>query len=209
MHLIHRGIVNKKYKENDLKSFKSSFKKGYGVETDIHATSDGQFVCFHDFTLKRIYKNNSSIKNLTFENLKSITKNKVPLLKDLLKISKNNFYIFVEIKPLFTVKLINKLIKETRKFNKCVFISFNEKNIYRLLSKKKKIKVGLSFSSKTSIKTITKKSKNKNINCLILDKYFLTKSKILNINKEKYFYTIKKKSDFKKFSKNNLIFENL
>ena len=48
-----------------------------------------------------------------------------------------------------------------------------------------------------------------NINCLILDKYFLTKSKVLNINKEKYFYTIKKKSDFKKFSKNNLIFENL
>lgn len=209
MHLIHRGIVSKKYKENALKSFKSSFKKGYGVETDIHATSDGQFVCFHDFTLKRIYKNNSSIKNLTFENLKSITKNKIPLLKDLLKISKNNFYVFVEIKPLFTVKLINKLIKETRKFNKCVFISFNEKNIYRLLSKKKKIKVGLSFSSKTSIKTITKKSKNKNINYLILDKYFLTKSKVLNINKEKYFYTIKKKSDFKKFSKNNLIFENL
>ena len=39
--LIHRGIVNKKYKENLLKSFKQSFKKGhYGVETDIHATKD-------------------------------------------------------------------------------------------------------------------------------------------------------------------------
>ena len=54
----------------------------------------------------------------------------------------------------------------------------------------KKIKVGLSFSSKTSIKTITKKSKNKNINCLILDKYFLTKSKVLNINKEKLHYRL-------------------
>tara|TARA_B100001758_G_C18347118_1_gene577677 strand:- start:655 stop:1152 length:498 start_codon:yes stop_codon:yes gene_type:complete len=159
MHLIHRGIVNKKYKENDLKSFKSSFKKGYGVETDIHATSDGQFVCFHDFTLKRIYKNNSSIKNLTFENLKSITKNKVPLLKDLLKISKNNFYIFVEIKPLFTVKLINKLIKETRKFNKCVFISFNEKNIYRLLSKKKKLKLDYPFPRKLVLKQLLKNLK--------------------------------------------------
>ena len=49
--LIHRGIVNKKYKENLLKSFKKSFDKGYGVETDIHATKDNEFICFHDFTL--------------------------------------------------------------------------------------------------------------------------------------------------------------
>ena len=30
--LIHRGIVDKNYKENLLKSFKQSFKKGYGIE---------------------------------------------------------------------------------------------------------------------------------------------------------------------------------
>ena len=41
--LIHRGIVGKQYKENLLKSFKQSFKKGYGVETDIHATKDNDF----------------------------------------------------------------------------------------------------------------------------------------------------------------------
>ena len=54
--LIHRGIVNKQYKENLLKSFKQSFKKGYGIETDIHATKDHEFICFHDFTLNRIFK---------------------------------------------------------------------------------------------------------------------------------------------------------
>ena len=56
MHLIHRGIVNKKYKENLLKSFNQSFKKGYGIETDIHATKDQEFICFHDFTFNRIFK---------------------------------------------------------------------------------------------------------------------------------------------------------
>ena len=56
MHLIHRGIVNKKYQENLLKSFKLAFKKGYGVETDIHSTKDHKFVCYHDFTLNRIFK---------------------------------------------------------------------------------------------------------------------------------------------------------
>ena len=44
MHLIDRGFVNKNYKENLLNSFKASFKKGYGIETDIHATLDNQFI---------------------------------------------------------------------------------------------------------------------------------------------------------------------
>ena len=130
-------------------------------------------------------------------------------MEDLLKISKNKFYLFIEIKPLLTIKLIKKLIKETKKFNKCVFISFKEKNIYRILKINKKIKVGLSFSPTTSIKTIVKKSNNKYVNCLILDKFFLEKAQIQKIKKEKYFYTIKKKSDFRKYSNNNLIFENL
>ena len=76
MHLIHRGILNKNYKENILSSFKSSFEKGYGIETDIHATKDGKFICFHDFTLIRTFKIKRSIKSLDYQNLKDITKNK-------------------------------------------------------------------------------------------------------------------------------------
>ena len=64
--LIHRGIVNKQYKENLLKSFKQSFKKGYGIETDIHATKDNEFICFHDFTLNRIFKKKVSVKNIKY-----------------------------------------------------------------------------------------------------------------------------------------------
>ena len=210
MHLIHRGIVNKNYKENLLNSFKASFKKGYGIETDIHATKDGEFVCFHDFTLKRIHKVNKSIKNLIYSEILNLTKkNPIPLLKDLLKLSKNKFDLFIEIKPLFSNKLLRKLLKETKKYNKCVFISFKEKNIYRILKIKRKTKVGLSYSPSTSIKKIIKKSKNKDVNCLILDKYFLKSSEINKIKKEKYFYTIKNKKDFKKYSNSNLIFENL
>ena len=211
MHLIHRGIVNKSFKENLLNSFKASFKKGYGIETDIHATKDAQFVCFHDFTLKRIHKINKSIKNINYSEVQSLTRRKypIPLLRDLLKLSKNKYYLFIEIKPLFSSKLLKKLLNETKRFNKCVFISFKEQNIYRILKINKKTKVGLSFTPSTSIKQIYKKSKNKDVNFLILDKYFLNKSLIKKINKEKYFYTIKNKKDFKKYSKNNLIFENL
>ena len=213
MHLIHRGILNKSYKENNLKSFKASFKKGYGVETDIHATKDNKFICFHDFTLKKTFKINKSIKNLNYTDLKNISKNnktEIPLLKDLLILSKTKQYLFIEIKPLFSKKLLKKLLKETNKFKKCVFISFKEKNIYDLLKIKKATNVGLSFSSNIGVKTIIKKSKNKNVNYLILDKYFINNKKIQKIKKNKYFYTIKNKKEFFKYSKkNNLIFENL
>ena len=211
--LIHRGIVNKQYKENLLKSFKQSFKKGYGIETDIHATKDHEFICFHDFTLNRIFKKKESVKNMEYSQIKKISaqnKKPIPLLKDLLKISKNKYSLFIEIKPAFSKKLLQKLLKETSKFSKCVFISFNHKNIYNLLKMKNNIKVGLSFSPSISVKTIIKKSNNKKIDCLILDKFFLKNKNIQNLKIKKYYYTIKTKSEFNKYSENNnLIFENL
>ena len=211
--LIHRGIVNKKYKENLLKSFKQSFKKGYGIETDIHATKDNEFVCFHDFTLNRIFKRKKSIKELNYSKIKkiSIQNNKpIPLLKDLLKTSKNKYPIFIEIKPYLSKKLLIKLVKETARYSNCVFISFKHKNIFNLLKIKRNIKVGLSFSSSDSIKKIVKRTNKKKIYCLILDKFFLKSKAIQNLKIKKYFYTIKNKSELKKYKKNNnLIFENL
>jgi len=211
--LIHRGIVNKQYKENLLRSFKQSFKRGYGIETDIHATSDQKFICFHDFTLSRIFKKKVSVKNIKYSQIKEISsqnKKPIPLLKDLLKASKNKYPLFIELKPTFSKKLLKKLLNETSKFSKCVFISFKHENIYNLLKLKSNTKVGLSFSPPTSIKTIIKKSNNKKINCLILDKFFLKNKNIQDLKIKKYYYTIKTKSEFNKYSKNNnLIFENL
>jgi len=211
--IIHRGIINKLYKENLLKSFKKSFKKGYGIETDIHVTKDNEFICYHDFTLNRIFKKKESVKNMEYSEIKKISsqsKKTIPLLKDLLKTSKNKYSLFIEIKPIFSKKLLKKLLKETCKFSKCVFISFKHKNIYRLLKIKNNTKVGLSFSPSTSVKTVVKKSNNKKINCLILDKFFLKSRSIQDLKIKKYYYTIKTKSEFNKYSKNNnLIFENL
>ena len=213
MNLIHRGIVNKHCKENLLNSFQQSFKKGYGIETDIHATKDNQFICFHDFTLKRIFKKNLSIKNLNYSKINEISTKlgkPVPLLKELLKSSNNKNPLFIEIKPLLSKSLLKKLIKETSKFTKCVFISFKHKNIYQLLSIKKNTKVGLSFCPPTSVKKIIEKSNDRQINCLILDKSYLKNKKIQKLKIKKYYYTIKTKSEFSKFKKNNnLIFENL
>ena len=213
MHLIHRGIVNKSFKENLLNSFQKSFKKGYGIETDIHATKDNKFICFHDFTLKRILKRNLSVKNLNYSKIREISiklGKPIPLLKDLLKASGNKHALFIEIKPLFSKLLLKKLLIETSRYKKCVFISFKHENIFNLLNIKKNTKVGLSFCPPTSVKKIIEKSKNKKINYLILDKTYLINKKIQKLKIKKYYYTIKTKSEFNKFKENNnLIFENL
>ena len=213
MHLIHRGILNKSFKENILKSFKASFKKGYGIETDIHVTKDEKFVCFHDFTLNRIFKKKKSIKDMKYSQIKNISaqnKKPIPLLKDLLNVSKNKYPLFIEIKPTFSKKILKKLLHETSKFSKCIFISFRHKNIYNLLKIRSSIKVGLSYSRSASVKTIIKKSNNNKLNCLVLDKFFLQNKKVNGTKIRKYYYTIKTKSEFKRYRKNNnLIFENL
>ena len=212
MHIIHRGILNKNYKENCLESFRASFKKKYGIETDIHTTKDEKFICFHDFTLRRIFKINKSVKNINYKDLKKIKNKKfeIPLLKEVLELSKNRFPIFIEIKPLLNKKLLSKLINETKKFKKCIFISFKHENIQNLLKINSKVKVGISFSNKDSVKSILKYRLNKKIKYLILDKRFLDNKKVQLMSKEKYYYTIKTRKEFFKYNKNNnLIFENL
>ena len=207
MHIIHRGIVNKNYKENCLESFIESFKRKFGIETDIHTTKDNEFVCFHDFTLRRIFKINKSIKNINYKDLKKF---KIPLLNEVLELSNNKFPIFIEIKPLLNKKLLSKLINETKKSKKCIFISFKHENIQNLLKINSKVKVGISFSNKDSVKSILKYRLNKKIKYLILDKRFLDNKKVQLMSKEKYYYTIKTRKEFFKYNKNNnLIFENL
>ena len=75
---------------------------------------------------------------------------------------------------------------------------------------KKNTKVGLSFCPPTSVKKIIEKLNKKKINFLILDKSYIKNKKIQNLEITKYYYTIRTKSEFNKFKKNNnLIFENL
>ena len=212
MNIIHRGIANKKLKENCFKSFKESFNKKYGIETDIHFTKDNKIICFHDFTLNRLFKINKSVKNLTYDEIKSNTKSKisVPLLKDVLKLSKKKYLVLIEIKPILNLGKIKILLNEIKNYKNCIIISFKHTNLFKIRKINKKVKIGFSFAKNSKISDIIKTSSKKNYDCLILDKYFINNKSIQNIKKNKYFYTVKEKKEFLKYSKNyNLIFENL
>jgi len=212
-HYIHRGLINKYFKENTIKAFKYSFKKRYGVETDLHSTKDNQIVCFHDFTLKRKFKLNRSIKSISYFQLKKISKKKnaeVPLLEDLLKISKKKYPLLLEIKPILNKKNLLHLIKLTRNIKKYGLISFKEENLVNLYRINKKLPLGLLFLASSSLKNIKIKSKKKHVKFLVLEKKFLSNKNLNSINKKIYYYTIKSKNLFKRYrDSKNLIFEKI
>ena len=210
--LIHRGLAKKNFKENTISAFRYCFKKNYGVETDIHCTKDNKIVCFHDFNLKSKFKINKSLKKINYQDLLKISKSKktpIPLLNDLVKLSKNKRFLMLEIKPLFEKENIKILLKEIKKLKNYSLTSFKEKNIINLYKMKKKLNLGLLIPSTFTFNKILKKSKKKYIKFLVLEKKFLKEKKLNKIKKKLYFYTIKDKKIFNKFNNKNLIFENL
>ena len=50
----HRGLWGPTAPENTLPAFEAAVQAGYGIELDVHMTSDGHLVVFHDDTLKRM-----------------------------------------------------------------------------------------------------------------------------------------------------------
>jgi len=210
--LIHRGLAKKNFNENTISAFKYCFKKKYGIETDIHCTKDSKIVCFHDFNLKGKFKINKYLKNIKYQDLLKISKAKkkpIPLLNDLIKLSKNKRFLMLEIKPLFTKKNHKTLLKEIKNLKNYSLTSFKEKNIINLYKIKKSLNLGLIISAKFTFNKIFEKSKKKYVKFLVLEKKFLREKRLYKIKKKIYFYTIKDKKPFNQFNNKNLIFENL
>ena len=210
--LIHRGLAKKNFAENTISSFKYCFKKNYGIEADIHCTKDNKIVCFHDFNLKGTFKISKSLKKVKYQELLKISKSKkkpIPLLKNLIKLSKNRKFLMLEIKPLFSRENIKVLLNEIKKLKNYSLTSFKEKNIINLYKRKKNLNLGLLIPSTFKFKKILTKSKKKYVKFLVLEKKFLREKKLDKIKKKIYFYTIRDKKLFNKFKDKNLIFENL
>ena len=134
-HYIHRGLAKKNFKENTLSAFKYSFRKKYGIETDLQVTKDDQLICFHDFNLRRKFNLNKNVKDIKYSALKKISNKRkapVPKLKDLLRISRNKYPLLLEIKPLLAKRSLLNLIKLIKKTKKYGIFSFKEKNLINL-----------------------------------------------------------------------------
>jgi glycerophosphoryl diester phosphodiesterase len=84
----HRGGAAQNM-ENTRASFTYAIDLGYRyMETDVHATSDGIVVAFHDPDLGRVSARNDLVRNLTWSELSSVELNsgdRIPRLDELLE----------------------------------------------------------------------------------------------------------------------------
>ncbi|MFV1989632.1 MAG: glycerophosphodiester phosphodiesterase family protein [Acidimicrobiales bacterium] len=83
----HRGGASEA-PENSLAAFKNAVSLGYQfLETDVHATSDGILVAFHDDRLDRLTDSHGIINELTYEEVSQALidgREPIPTLRELL-----------------------------------------------------------------------------------------------------------------------------
>lgn len=196
--IAHRGLSGLA-PENTIPAFLLAGKKGYwGVECDIHATKDGQFVVFHDDTLERMTNIKGYIKDYNLEELKKINivngnnvssykDLKIPLLEDLLEICKKyNMIPIIEIKYLRyfdEINKINELLIQYGLIDKAIIISFNYNYLkqYRGLNKNIKIQYLINEINQDVIKICTENKFDVDVNYGRLNKVLIDNCHNANI----------------------------
>ena len=145
--VAHRGLSGIE-KENTNSAFVAAGNRSYyGIETDIYKTADGQFVCSHDETLKRVSGEDISVENVSLSVLENIvlfdkdgTKNRADLrpcsVENYISICKKyEKHCILELKSDFTTDEIKKLIticKKLEYLDNITFISFGYENLVKL-----------------------------------------------------------------------------
>lgn len=100
--IAHRGLHTAEYPENSIPAYKLAIEKNYNIEIDVHLTSDGYIVVFHDDTLKRVCGVDKKVKDCTLKELKSMkllgTEYTIPTLDEFLELVHGKVGILCEIK---------------------------------------------------------------------------------------------------------------
>lgn len=139
--------------ENSLGAIKNSIDKRIDyVEIDIQRTKDNYYIVNHDKTFKRVAGINKSASDMTLKKIKKISlrgEEKIPEIKEVLKLSKNKINLFIELKGKTADKKmvddIVKLVKKEKMEKQVVFISMRYSVIDYLKTKYKDLKTGFIY----------------------------------------------------------------
>ena len=153
--VAHRGMSGIE-KENTFAAFVAAGNRNhYGIETDVHRTLDGKYVCFHDDTTGRVAIDNLVVEESTFDTLRNLlltdvdgkkgrTDLRIPTLQEYIQICKKYDKVAVlELKNHFPeedVIRIIEIIQQEGYLSNVIFISFDFENmltIRRLLPKQR------------------------------------------------------------------------
>lgn len=167
--IAHRGYhdMKKGICENSISAFKNAIKHNYIIELDIHLLKDNNIVVFHDGNLKRVCGINKKIEDCTYDELLKYnlfnTNDKIPLLKDVLKVVNGKVPLLIEIKYYPKYGVLEKKLVDILKNYKGLYAiqSFYPKTIFWFKKNKKNIPVGLlssDFKKSNNLKRIIGKT---------------------------------------------------
>lgn len=152
--IAHRGLSGIE-KENTNAAFVAAGNRSYyGIETDVHKTSDGKFVIIHDDDTLRVAGEKYIVEESTYEELSKLvlidkdgkkdrSDLKIPLLLEYLKICKKyDKFCVIELKNAFTNEEneeIVQIVKNADMLEKTIFISFVMGNLISIRKNHKDI----------------------------------------------------------------------
>jgi glycerophosphoryl diester phosphodiesterase len=135
----HRGHhFEVQHPENSLAAFRSAAEAGYGVELDVHLTSDGQAVVIHDDTLWRTTGDPRNVADTSFADIRALrlqhTAEQIPTLAEALATVGGRVPVLVEIKSRGGAGRLEEIVAlETGSYRgKLAIMSFNPLSLHRI-----------------------------------------------------------------------------
>ena len=154
--IAHRGLSGIEC-ENTAAAFVAAGNRAsyFGIETDIHKTSDGDYIVIHDDETGRVAEENLFVEKSLFSDLRKLRLNDkdgkrredlcLPDLSEYLRICKKYDKIGVlELKNSFLwedVKNIVEIVRNEYEIGKMIFISFDYQNLVFLRKLEKTAKI--------------------------------------------------------------------
>lgn len=142
--IAHKGLSGLE-PENTMASFIAAGNRSYfGIETDMHRTSDGEFVIIHDDTTERVAEEKLDVEKTTLHELRNLllkdkngvisrTDLRIPTLQEYITTCQNyDKKCILELKNKFNQKDIEKIVgiaKSMDYLNQIIFISFDLDNL--------------------------------------------------------------------------------
>lgn len=214
--IAHRG-ASAYAPENTLIAFKKAIELGIkAVEFDVQLSKDLELVVIHDYSLERTSNGKGKVKDLDLKELQSLDAGawfsdefkgeKIPSLREVLEVVKNNNFINIELKRdkrdkrNFPFKLI-ELINEMELRDKVLISSFDHDLLIDIF--KMDNAIPLALLSHTKIKNLEEYIKNLGINVssINLNKNCITKDYVNRLKKLEFELNIFTVNSYKEYLK--------
>jgi glycerophosphoryl diester phosphodiesterase len=121
--------------ENSLSSFRRAVQEGYHyIETDVHATADGEVVVHHDHTLDRTTDGQGRVADLPWTEVRTARiggREPIARLADVLEELPDTFFN-IDVKADNAVEPIITLLRKAKSLHRVCLASFSDNRLARL-----------------------------------------------------------------------------